>query len=278
MHALKAVINDMAQFSVDHVIVPGDVINIGPNSAAVVAHIARSGWAVIRGNNEYYLLDSGTDRAPEKWRNYTLIPWLHQQVGRHWHTVIAGWPDTLSLRYPDAPTVRVAHGSPRSPWEPIFPATPDEEVSAMLYGLQDPVLIAGHTHLPLERRVGNWHIINPGSVGQAADGQPGACYAILDGSPAGWTVTFRRVDYDYAPLFDDLERSGILEVPGVAGELIRRELETARLHLYPFAQWRAAQHPNEPESRALLDQFSDEVRWAYTPKPYHIGREVPVKA
>ena len=43
--ALEAVIADMAQFGVDHVIVAGDSISIGPDSAAVVA--GSPGWVML---------------------------------------------------------------------------------------------------------------------------------------------------------------------------------------------------------------------------------------
>lgn len=120
--ALQSVIRDLGQFQVNHVIVAGDVINWGPFSASVVELITNNGWAVIRGNNEYYLLDHQTAREPSAWKDRTtwsLLPWLHRQLAGRWHNTIAAWPDTLSLRFPDAPPLRVVHGSARSPWEAI---------------------------------------------------------------------------------------------------------------------------------------------------------------
>src|SRR5690242_4951955 len=87
--ALEAVIQDLDQFQVDHVIVAGDVINWGPFSAQVVERVVREGWAVIRGNNEFYLLDYNTPRAPRLWQSddWPLLPWLHAQLAGHWHSV-----------------------------------------------------------------------------------------------------------------------------------------------------------------------------------------------
>jgi predicted phosphodiesterase len=115
--ALEAVLQDLSQFKMDHVIVAGDVINWGPFSAQVMERVTREGWAVIRGNNEFYVLDYNTPRAPSEWEEYSLLPWLHRQLNGHWRNVIAAWPDALSLRFPDAPPLRVVHGSPRSPWD-----------------------------------------------------------------------------------------------------------------------------------------------------------------
>jgi predicted phosphodiesterase len=87
--ALEAVLADLAQFAVDHVIVAGDVVNWGPFSAPVMERVTRAGWAVIRGNNEFYLLDYNTPRQPEHWREFELLPWLHGQLKGKWHRLIA---------------------------------------------------------------------------------------------------------------------------------------------------------------------------------------------
>ena len=63
--ALNAVIDDMARFAVDHVVVAGDSVNWGPFSREVLEIIAARKWAVIRGNNAYYALDYATGRAPD---------------------------------------------------------------------------------------------------------------------------------------------------------------------------------------------------------------------
>ena len=55
--ALDAVLNDLAQFKVDQVVVAGDVINWGPFSAQVMERVTREGWPALRGNTEFYLLD-----------------------------------------------------------------------------------------------------------------------------------------------------------------------------------------------------------------------------
>jgi len=55
--ALEAVISDMENFEVDHVIVPGDVISFGPFSRQTAELVTEKGWPVIRGNNEFFLID-----------------------------------------------------------------------------------------------------------------------------------------------------------------------------------------------------------------------------
>lgn len=270
--ALEAVIADMAAFDVDHVVVAGDVINWGPQSAAAVERVTRAGWAVIRGNNEFYLLDYQTAREPDAWRDYEMTPYLHRQLAGHWQNVIAAWPDTISLRYPDAPPVRVWHGSPRNASEGIFDSMPDSEITEILAGTPETTVIAAHTHLALDRQAGRWRVLNPGSVGAPIDGREGASYLLLDARDGDWHATPRRIAYDTAPLFDAFAREGFAEQCGVTGQLVMREFRTARLHVLPFMRWRAAQHPDALLTPALLDRFTAADRWQYTPAPYRINQ------
>jgi len=85
----------------------------------------------------------------------------------------------------------------------------DEEISELLGGVSQPVIVCGHTHIPRLVRLANGQmIVNPGSVGLAAYSDdsplphametysPDASYAILEETLAGWDVTFRKVPYD----------------------------------------------------------------------------------
>ena len=270
--ALDAVLADLAQFSVDHVIVAGDVVNWGPFSAEVMARVTDAGWAVIRGNNEYYLIDHDTPRAPGQWREYTLIPWLKRQLVGRWHTAIATWPDTLSLRFPDAPAIRLYHGSPRSNTDSVYPSSLDAEVIGRLTGVEESTIILAHTHLPMDRRVNGWHVLNPGSVGVPLDGIFSASYMLMEGSATGWRATFRRVPFDYAPLFAEFERQGFVEECGVIAHLAMEEFRTARLRVSPFLHWRAAVCPRAPLTVDLLPEFEKADAWAHTPFGFHVNR------
>lgn len=271
--ALEAVLADLAQIHLDQIVIAGDAINWGPFSAGVMDRIVAGGWAAVRGNNEYYLLDFETPRAPAEWSHYgqwPLLPWLKRQLaGRH-HAAIAAWPDTLSLRYPDAPPIRVVHGTPRSHSEPLYPAplTPDAEVAALLAGVEEPVVIAGHTHIPLDRTVGPWRVLNPGSVGVPLDGRHCARYLLLEAVAGTWRAEFRAVPIDPAPVLREFERQGFLEECGVIGRLVYDEFVTARLELHPFIRWHAAECPERPLSFDLLAAWAAVDRTPYVLPAY----------
>jgi predicted phosphodiesterase len=272
--ALQAVMRDMQGFNVDQVVVAGDVVNWGPFSAEVMEVVTREGWAVIRGNNEFYLLDFNTPRQPAHWSEYTLLPWLYEQLRGRWHNVIASWPDEISLRFPDAPLVRMFHGTPDNPWVSVSPILPDEQVEALLGDVNETTIIVGHSHLAMSRQVGRWHVVNPGSVGVPLDGVPfTASYVILDGDGRGWRPTFRRMPYEPDSLFHAFEKQQFIERYAPIAHLVVDEFRTARLQVHPYNLWRKACYPGHEESVALLAEFQQIDKWAYTPREYHLNIE-----
>jgi predicted phosphodiesterase len=269
--ALEAVMADLAQFEVEQVVVAGDLINWGPDSAAVVERVTAAGWAALRGNNEYYLLDADTPRAPAYWAEWQLLPWLRRQLDARGWARVAAWPDAISLRPPDAPPALVTHGSPRSRWEGLFPDTPAAQVATILEGVEEQTIVAAHTHLAMDRVVAGRRILNPGSVGIPLDGRHGASYLLLEARAGAWRATLRRVPVDLAPLFAAFERQHFIEECGVTGQLVVAEFRTARLWVDPFMRWRAATCPAAPLTPALLARFSDAERWAWTPDAYRLN-------
>ena len=270
--ALEVVLADLAAFPVDGVVVAGDLINWGPCSAAVVERAVAEGWAVIRGNNEFYLLDYDTPRAPAAWADpmqYTLLPWLRRQLAGPLHARIAAWPDTLSIRPPDAPPLRIVHGSARDNNAGIVPDVTEAELATLLEGVTEETVVAAHTHLPLDRRVGRWHILNPGSVGVPLQGELVGSYLLLDGDRRGWRGTFRRVPLDNAAVFATFAASGFVEECGVIGSLVVDEFRTARLQVLPFLDWRRAICPSAPFDAATLARFRATDPLPYTAPAYH---------
>lgn len=270
--ALHAVMEDMAQFQPDHVVVAGDMINWGPFSAQVMEIIQREGWSVIRGNNEFYLLDYNTPRQPPHWKEYSLLPWLYQQLKGDWHRVIATLPDELSLRFPDTPPIRVVHGVPGNCWVSMNPAQSETELAGHLEGVVETTIIGAHSHIAMHRQIGIWQILNPGSVGVPLDGEQTAAYMILEGDTNGWHPTFRRIPFDLNPLLEEFTRQAFLEQCGVVAELVIQEFRSARLAVHPFNDWKRQYFPDQEVTADLLTRFHQVDPWLHTPRLYHINR------
>jgi predicted phosphodiesterase len=256
--ALRAVLDDMAQFNVDQAVVTGDSINWGPFSRQVMETIWERRWPVIRGNNELYLLDYDTERAPAHWSRFTMPPYLHDQLGDGWAQAIAALPDTLQLRFRDAPPIRVVHGIPGDPWTAITPLSSAAQIRRWLRDISERTVIGAHSHIALERHVDDRHIFNPGSVGVPLDGEHSASYMILAGRADGWRLAaHRRIPVDVAPLLAEYERTRFIERCGVTAQLVMDEFRTARLQLAAYLNWKAKRHPVRDDSPELLREFRD---------------------
>lgn len=261
--ALEAVFSDLHNHEIDHVIVPGDVISFGPFSRQVAEYVLKNGCSVIRGNNELFLTDYKTPRAPEEWNDpiqYAPTAWLDSQFDHKLKTIIGSWPDSLNLRFRDAPPIRVFHGTPHSSWEPIYWTMKDDEIEKHLNGVEEEFVICGHTHLPLNRQVGKWRIFNPGSVGVPLDGIFSASYMVLHGDEHGWLPSFQRVPFDYAPVFEEFERSGYNKESGPIGRLVVEIYRQAR-PLMGFIRWRDRFKPGTPLTYELVDEFLATANW-----------------
>jgi predicted phosphodiesterase len=255
--ALETVLADLAQFTVEQVVVA-------------------KRWPVIRGNNEFYLIEHETPRAPAAWANraqWRMLDWLRAQLPGHYHQAVAEWPDTLSLRYRDAPALRVVHGSLRRNNEPLYPTATEADITEALAGGEETTVVAAHTHLAMDRQVGRWHLLNPGTVGVPLSGQHCASYMLLEGDADGWRATRRTLPLDPAPVLAEFERQDFVAQVGVVGQLVLREFANARLEAPPFLQWKQQHYPEAPLDEALLPAYAAADPRDYLPEPYWPGWE-----
>ena len=253
--ALEAVIADVAGETFDQVIVAGDLINIGPWSREVLEAVFDLGWVVIRGNHEHYLLDRVALSPLNAHKDWAFLDFLAEQLGEAWQARLAVMPDELSLRFADAPPLRVVHAAPGNPYRTITRVSSEADARALLTGVAEGSVVAGHYHMAFERRLGDWQIINPGPVGTPHDGLQRACYAVLEGDAGGWRVEHRRVPVDYAPLYEEMSRLEYVERFGLRGHIIIEQFRLARPLFVSFRRWVRRQHPDQEWSYALLDEF-----------------------
>lgn len=116
----------------------------------------------------------------------------------------------------------LVHGSPRKVNEYLLEDKPDSTFERIAADADADVIACGHTHKPYTKPIGETLFINVGSAGKPKDGDPRACWAMIETSPDGVNLDFRRVEYDvekaaHAVLDSDLpaEFAGQLrEAPG----------------------------------------------------------------
>lgn len=271
--ALEAVIADMQATQPDHVVVNGDIINGVPFDAEVLERIIGCGWTVLRGNHEYYLMDYGTTRERPHMRFSPSPAWLDARL-RGWLPYIGALPEALTLHYRDGPPVCITHGYPGFPWDAPTMLTPDADVMRWLRGVEPTLYVCGHYHLPLNRQIGRWRVLNPGPVGAVMDGTHDACYLLLDAAGDHWQPTFRRVPYDFALVEAAFQQHQLDTVLGVEGRLKCEQLRWSRPLITAFNRWLEAQHPGLGWTMAQAEAFLAlplAAIWPYLDAAYHVN-------
>jgi putative phosphoesterase len=213
--ALTAVLGDIEAAGVDLVVSCGD-LTWGSHPDETVALMRGLGTRAlfVRGNGERAVLEfSGGERTPQTPRE-TWVPARHCAASLEF---VAGIPFSVVIEITGLGPVRFCHGSPRSDTEVVTPATPGERFADLCAGVDEQVLVTGHTHLQFDRRVADRRSVNPGSVGLPYhEGEPGTAYWAL----LGPDVTPRQTRYDVTAAVAAGQRSGDPAAEKIAGLLL----------------------------------------------------------
>ena len=239
--ALRAVLADASAQGAERLIVNGDVVNRGPDSAeALSLLLGEEGVSFTLGNHDdlLHLWHTRSASLPGDWFTdpfWGATDWSAAQLDRagllH---VPQGWPMTLTLSEPGLPEVRIAHGTPAHYRESLSEKTRPERVAELAQGAE--VLVGSHIHRPAQARFGDVLVLNTGAVGAPANGDPRAQYLLLTATPGGWVPEFRAVPYDRSGVLARFETSGLLRA-GLSAEIFRDEVVTARSLYTPYWMW-----------------------------------------
>ena len=197
----------------------GDLVAIGPDPVGVLERLSvLKGLRVIRGNTDRYVAvnDRPGPSIAEAQADASLLKPLIQVANTFAWTqgmvTAAGWlpwlkelPLDFEMRLPDGTRFLGVHASPGTDdGTGISPASSESEIEVLFNGCGAGLVCVGHTHLPLDRRWRQMHLVNPGSVGLSRTPDLHACYAFLDAEGGGYRVTHRRVDFDRQAVIDHL--------------------------------------------------------------------------
>jgi predicted phosphodiesterase len=257
--ALEAVIADAERHVVDELIVNGDLVNRGPQGAAVVARLTALGARLTLGNHDD-LMRMLVDRDPALPDEFHRAPfwranrWCATELDAAGRLdALRALPMTTAVRPSGAPRVLIAHGTPRHYREGLGRRSSDATLSEILEMHPTDVLVGSHTHQPMERRWGRTLVVNSGAVGSPFNGDGRAQYLWLTLVDGAWRTEFRRVAYDLPAALDAYEATGYLEAGGLLARLFRDEVRDARSYLVPFQMW--AETSGEDLSEAAFERF-----------------------
>lgn len=210
LEALEAVLADIQSQNITEIYCLGDVIGYGPNPRECIDRVMQCKVCILGNHDQGALFDpegfnAGAERA---------IFWTREQL-----EAAVGEPADRTRRWNflgELPRNRrengflFVHGSARNPLnEYVFPEDIyNQRKMEKIFSLVERFCFQGHTHVPgvftqnlnfltpedlnYQYRLAEMKaLVNVGSVGQPRDGNPRACYVVLEDT----TVTYRRVEY-----------------------------------------------------------------------------------
>jgi diadenosine tetraphosphatase ApaH/serine/threonine PP2A family protein phosphatase len=218
--ALDAVLHAIGEEEPDAIWCLGDVVGYGPHPNECCAAVEERAELCLAGNHDLAVLGSldVADFSPDA---AASARWSAGVLSRDARAFLEPLP-SLSRRE----GVQLFHASPRDPvWDYVL----TEEGAADALALTDaPVVLVGHTHVPLAVTVedgriagglapggaevalaGRRWLLNPGSVGQPRDEDPRAAWLLIDFT-AG-RAAFRRVPYPIERTQADIRARGLPE-------------------------------------------------------------------
>jgi predicted phosphodiesterase len=232
--ALEAALEDIRRYGADQLVVLGDIVVGGPDSAACWERVKSLRCPVLRGNHERYVVDLGTERAKPEWktRQFGPVQYAAAQLGPVALQELTALP--MTLRMNEFPDLLFTHASARNDSDLVFPYTPDAELEPMFKGAAERWLLRGHNHFAAVRLWGDRRIVTVGSVGLPLDGSPSAQYTLLVREDDEWQVVHRIIPYDVEAAVRRFADTGYLAAAGPMARLYQREVLTAAFQIIPF--------------------------------------------
>jgi diadenosine tetraphosphatase ApaH/serine/threonine PP2A family protein phosphatase len=211
LEALRACLADARRRGAEQFAFLGDLVGYGADPVAcveLVAELARGGAPVVMGNHDQFVLGGLCEDLSFPARD--AIYWTREQLDPEHRAFLSALP--LALR--DG-TALYAHAAAHEPGSWIYVTSPGQAARS-LAATDARLVFLGHVHEPML-----YHAVGPraprgfrpvpgvpiplsplrrwlaivGSAGQPRDGNPAACYALLDRDRN--TYTSVRVPYDH---------------------------------------------------------------------------------
>lgn len=211
LEALNSVLADISAQGIDEIFCLGDIVGYGPNPRECIDLVMPCKVCLLGNHDQGALFDpegfnTGAERA---------IFWTREQLEQYGASADGQqrWDflGELPRHYEEGPLLFV-HGSARNPLnEYIFPEDIyNRRKMEKIFALIPRYSFQGHTHVPgvftedlrffSPDEIDNQYrlaeqkaMINVGSVGQPRDGDPRACYVVLEDD----LVRFRRIEYPF---------------------------------------------------------------------------------
>jgi putative phosphoesterase len=221
--ALKAVLKDADRAKAKRVWCLGDLVGYIPFPNESIALIQRRASASVVGNYDQKVIHFEQKRS--EWKKskraakFDAFEWNSRHLNPKSQKYLRSLPQAIRRKIGKF-RILLTHGSPQSIDEPVFPETPQERLIELGKTAEADVIVMGHTHRFMSRKVGNQWFINPGSVGLPSGNDLRASYALLEISQDKVKVTERKIPYDVSKVMKGLQEANL---SGTVAKMVQRE-------------------------------------------------------
>lgn len=207
--ALEAVLADIARGQHAGVYHIGDLVGYMSSPNEVVKLLRDSGVSGVAGNydstvaTDYKHCGCKADTPRDEELAHISFEWTQKAVTPGTKAYLGGLPFRIGIKpsggHVAGPTIILFHATPVNNLVYVTEDRPDSFLSKMAQqagARTGDVICFGHTHKPWHRTVEGIHFVNTGSVGRPKDGDPRACYVVVNMNGAEPVIGFFRVEYD----------------------------------------------------------------------------------
>ena len=213
IEALRTVIDYVKDY--DKILFLGDAVDYGPNPDEVIDFLKENKALWVRGNHDTAVAFGVDCRCGEKTHDlsvYTRENISNKLITPNNKELLRKLSEKLILEI-DGNKIYMVHATPTNPlYAYLYPWYTDDQFLEALHepGLSSRkipnvnIFLLGHTHFQFMKKINNFLVVNPGSVGQPRDGDARAAFAILDTNTQNFE--FHRVKYPIEQTIEKLRK------------------------------------------------------------------------
>ena len=206
LDAFLAVIANLPSY--DELVFLGDLVGYGPQPNEVVEQLRELHPSVALEGNHDYAVTTG-DTSGFSPHAEVAVKWTRRQIKQQTVEYLSTLQRSAKINLNNT-GLALFHGSPNDPLtEYIFPWIDCQSAKGIIEEAGSPLVLLGHTHMPMLYSFENEMLANPGSVGQPRDGDPRASFAILTLSDGKFSFEIKRVEYDIDAVASKIIRAGL---------------------------------------------------------------------
>lgn len=197
--ALEVVLAELDARGVDGIFNAGDLVCYGPSPNEVI-HLLREREIVsIYGNRdrEVYEFPLRYERYKENLHplKFRAYEWTYNELVEQNLEYLKSLPERVSVCV-NSHKLLMVHDRIHPEIPQLKPDTSDAQFEEIAAGVEEDIIVFGHTHIPFAREVAGKIFVNTGSVGRPGDGDIRAGYVVLEILEGQIAARIKRVGYD----------------------------------------------------------------------------------